>query len=99
VVLAPYQRFVGSSGVLLWAAGAGKPVITQDYGLIGRLVRDHELGLSADVTDPKTLAHAITDMTTRGPRAFINQSTARSFAAERTPHDFAVLVFASLKQE
>jgi glycosyltransferase involved in cell wall biosynthesis len=99
VVLAPYQRFVGSSGVLLWAAGAGKPVITQDYGLIGRLVRDHELGISADVTDPKVLAAAIGDMLARGPHVFINRVTARSFAAERTPDDFAALVFASLLQE
>jgi glycosyltransferase involved in cell wall biosynthesis len=98
-VLAPYQRFVGSSGVLLWAAGAGKPIITQDYGLIGRLVRDHQLGLAADVTDPKILADAIVKMTAREPRTFINQTTARNFAAERTPHDFAALVFASLLQE
>jgi glycosyltransferase involved in cell wall biosynthesis len=99
VVLAPYQRFVGSSGVLLWAAGAGKPVLTQDYGLIGRLVRDHELGISADVSDPNILAEAISAIAVRGPRAFINQITARSFAAERTPHDFAALVFSSLVQK
>lgn len=99
VVLAPYQRFVGSSGVLLWAAGAGKPILTQDYGLIGRLVRDHELGVSADVSDPKILADSISVMTASGPRSFINQTTARSFASERTPNDFAALVFASLLQE
>src|SRR3546814_14644487 len=41
VVLAPYQRFVGSSGVLLWAASRGRPLLAQDYGLVGRLTADH----------------------------------------------------------
>lgn len=36
VILAPYLRHVGSSGLLYWPAAAGKSVITQDFGLIGR---------------------------------------------------------------
>jgi len=58
-VLAPYQRFTGSSGVLLWAAGAKKPVITQNYGLLGYLTHEHQLGISTDTTDPKKLAGAL----------------------------------------
>lgn len=59
VVLAPYQRFVGSSGVLMWAASRGRPVIAQDYGLVGRLVHEHRLGLAVDTSDPAALAAAI----------------------------------------
>lgn len=59
VVLAPYQRFVGSSGVLLWAAAAGRPVITQDRGLLGELTRRHGLGTAVDTTDPAALAAAV----------------------------------------
>jgi len=58
-VLAPYQRFTGSSGVLLWAAGAKKPVITQNYGLLGYLTQEYHLGISTDTTDPKKLAGAL----------------------------------------
>ena len=47
VVPAPYQRFVGSSGVLMWAARAGRPVLAQEYGLVGRLTQDHHLGAVA----------------------------------------------------
>src|SRR4029079_16305946 len=36
VLLAPSQRFVGSSGLLVWAATFARPVITQDYGMLGR---------------------------------------------------------------
>jgi len=97
VVLAPYQRFVGSSGVLLWAARAGLPLLTQDFGLLGRLVRDHKLGLTADTTDPDSLAAGIERMVTEGPRSFVEPVAARSFVADRTPHDFASMVIRSLQ--
>lgn len=96
VVLAPYQRFVGSSGVLLWAARHGKPLLTQDYGLIGRLVSEFRLGLATDVTDPRRLADAITEMTSAGPETFIDRRSAEIFVAERTPEAFADQVFSSV---
>jgi glycosyltransferase involved in cell wall biosynthesis len=95
VVLAPYQRFVGSSGVLIWAARAGKPVLTQDYGLLGRLVRDHALGLAADVGEPGALAASIARMVVQGPARFIDAQSACRFVAERTPQRFAATVFSS----
>jgi glycosyltransferase involved in cell wall biosynthesis len=94
VVLAPYQRFVGSSGVLLWAANARRPVLAQEYGLVGRLTRDHGLGLAADSSDPVRLAAAITQMVERGPQSFIDQTAARAFVQSQTPNRFAELVFA-----
>lgn len=92
VVLAPYQRFVGSSGVLLWAANAGRPVLAQEYGLVGRLTRDHGLGLAADSSDPACLAAAITQMVERGPQSFIDRRAARAFVRSQTPRRFAELV-------
>lgn len=94
VVLAPYQRFVGSSGVLLWAANAGRPVLAQDYGLVGRLTRDHRLGLSVDSSDPDRLAAAITQMVERGPKTFIDRRAALAFAQSQTPGRFAAIVLA-----
>ena len=44
VVLLPYLRHFGSSGVLSIAAAAGKMVIASDEGLVARRVRDHRLG-------------------------------------------------------
>lgn len=88
VVLAPYQRFVGSSGVLLWAARAGKPVLTQDFGLLGRLVRDHRLGAVADVTDAGALAATVADIVRAGPQRYFDRQAAARFAADRTPQAF-----------
>jgi glycosyltransferase involved in cell wall biosynthesis len=92
VILAPYQRFVGSSGVMLWAASAGKPIITQDYGLLGKLCRDYELGLAIDACDPGLLAAAIESMANDDRRDF-NISGMKRLVAERTPHRFAATLF------
>lgn len=94
VILAPYQRFVGSSGVLLWAARAGRPVLAQSFGLVGRLTRDHRLGRVADSSNPANLAAEIERMVDGGPQSFIDQSSAADFAASRTPQRFASQVLA-----
>ena len=94
-VLAPYQRFVGSSGVMMWAAAAGKPLVTQDFGLLGRLVADHRLGLAVDCTDPDKLAGAIEMLVERGPAPHFDATRAAAFAAERTPRHFAAMILAA----
>ena len=99
VVLAPYQRFVGSSGVLLWAARLGKPILTQDFGLLGRLVKDYQLGLAADCGDPAMLAAAMARFVHSGARAFISEPAAHDFVCARTPQRFAEMVFESLLQD
>jgi glycosyltransferase involved in cell wall biosynthesis len=92
VVLAPYQRFVGSSGVLLWAARAGRPVLAQEFGLVGRLTRDHGLGVAVDSSDPRRIAHGIERMVEHGPATFIDRAAAARFVATQTPQRFASLV-------
>jgi colanic acid biosynthesis glycosyl transferase WcaI len=97
IVLAPYQRFVGSSGVLLWAAHAGKPLLTQEYGLLGRLVRDHGLGIAVDTGNPSDLAAAITDMIEQNPQTLLDTRAAAAFVSQRTPETFASHIYASLR--
>ena len=89
VVLAPYQRFVGSSGVLLWAAGAGKPVITQSYGLLGRQVAAFGLGLAVDTTRPDELAAALVATLRDGAAGIADPAGMTRFASNRTPAMFA----------
>lgn len=96
IVLAPYQRFVGSSGVLLWAAHAGKPLLTQDYGLLGRLVRDHGLGVTVDTGNPNDLAAAIAGMITQNPQTLVDAKSAAAFVSQRTPETFASHIYTSL---
>jgi glycosyltransferase involved in cell wall biosynthesis len=44
-VLLPYLNHFGTSGVLSRAVSAAKPIIVSDEQLLGRLAREHQLGL------------------------------------------------------
>jgi len=92
VVLAPYQRFVGSSGVLLWAALNGRPVLAQNFGLVGRLTREHRLGISVDACAPAEIAREMARMVSDGPTRFFDSEAAERFASAQTPQRFASLV-------
>lgn len=59
----PYPRHYGMSRVLLEAASVGTPVIVQDGGLMGYLVRRYELGIALECTDAPALARAIRSLT------------------------------------
>jgi glycosyltransferase involved in cell wall biosynthesis len=58
-VLLPYLNHFGSSGVLSLAMAAGKPVIVSDEQLLGRLTREHRLGLLFPSGDVKMLGEKI----------------------------------------
>ncbi|MBE9028905.1 glycosyltransferase [filamentous cyanobacterium LEGE 11480] len=59
-ILAPYQRHVGMSGIVLQAAAARKPVLASDYGLIGQIVSDNNLGYLVDSSSPSAIAQLMT---------------------------------------
>ncbi|TWB46038.1 glycosyltransferase [Nitrospirillum pindoramense] len=96
VVLAPYQRFVGSSGVLLWAAQAGKPVLTQDLGLLGCLARTHRLGLALDTTNSDTLSKGIEYLSESDTRSYFDQEAAANYIRHQSPQNFASEIISSL---
>lgn len=93
VVLAPYQNHIGSSNVLLWAAGAQKPVITQEYGLIGALARDYKLGLVVDPTQPPAIADAIQACVEGDVTDFGDTKSMKELAEFRTPEQYAKTIF------
>ncbi|MEM7533557.1 MAG: glycosyltransferase [Chloroflexota bacterium] len=85
VVLTLYQRHVGSSGVLLLAAAAGKPVLSSSYGLLGEWVRRHELGKVVDSQNPDEIAQALKQLigdVYDGAGKDIEQSINRAKAAQ-----------------
>jgi glycosyltransferase involved in cell wall biosynthesis len=92
VILAPYQSFVGSSGILMWAARMQRPVICQEYGLLGQLTRAHALGVTVDTTDPSAIAQAITTCVHCGPKTLGDPGRMAAFAAARQPEHFAATV-------
>lgn len=67
VVLAPYQDHIGSSGVMFWAAAAGKPLLGQRTGLMGYQLEHYGLGLTVDTMNPRALAQALSSVTVQVP--------------------------------
>ncbi len=87
-VLLPYDRHVGSSGFLVRAAGAGVPVVSQDFGLMGHLVRTHRLGRTVEATDSAALARALEGVVEAPMRGFDAEAALR-FAQSQTAEAFA----------
>jgi glycosyltransferase involved in cell wall biosynthesis len=89
VVLAPYHRHNSNSSVLFWAAAAGKPVITQDYGLLQKLTQDFGLGITVDTRDPTALAAAMTHAVEAGPSTICRSEGQQALCSGHTADDFA----------
>ena len=99
VVLATYRRHVGSSGALMWAAQHGKPVLAQDYGLVGALVREYRLGEVVDSTNPAAIAAAVSHFTDAGARRSLSANADWSrFLAGRSADEFAEQVMDAIRE-
>jgi glycosyltransferase involved in cell wall biosynthesis len=59
VVAITHERLIGSSGGLVRAAHAGRPLLTTDYGWAGWATRSFELGTTVHVADFDALSAAL----------------------------------------
>ena len=96
VVLAPYQRHVGMSGILMLAAALGKPVLASDYGLMGEIVRLRSLGITVDSTQASEIAKGISAFLAGEPREMFDSDSAAQFARENSAEAFAEVVWDAL---
>jgi glycosyltransferase involved in cell wall biosynthesis len=96
VVLAPYQRTEGSSGVIGHAAKHGCPVIGPQTGLIGSLIRDYDLGLTIDTTSPNALCRALRRCL-GGTEDVGSKVGMKRYVDERSPETFAETILSTLE--
>ncbi len=96
LVLLPYQRQPGMSGVLLRAAAAQVPVLGSDYGLLGELIRRRRLGIAVDGSDPARITDAIEASLSYPPDELFDREEARRFAAENSAEKYADTIFTHL---
>lgn len=94
VVLAPYQRTEGSSGVLGQAAKHGRPVIGPSTGLISALIQEFQLGTTVDATRPDAIRNALRECLDDHNIGSV-EGMAR-YVRERTPTAFAQTLLSSL---
>ncbi len=94
VVSVLYQRHVGMSAILVRAAAAKKPVLASNYGLVGELVQQHQLGAVIDSASPIAIKEGIVQFLEGNLRNTFSKELAKAFANKNTPKQFAeTLVF------
>jgi glycosyltransferase involved in cell wall biosynthesis len=96
VVLAPYQRHVGMSAILVRAAAAQKPVLSSNYGLMGEMTRRHQLGLAIDSTDSQAIADGISFLLQTPLAQVGDRSKMQAFAAQNSAQRFADVIFETI---
>jgi glycosyltransferase involved in cell wall biosynthesis len=95
LILVPYQRHFGSSAVLIRAGLAGRPVLSQEFGLMGANVRVHSLGQSVDTGRPTEIAAAVSGFL-RDPGLGFDPEVARKYARANTPELFCQAILRRL---
>jgi glycosyltransferase involved in cell wall biosynthesis len=93
VVLAPYQKHVGMSGVLVLAAAFGKPVLASDYGIVGEMTRRYSLGIAVNTLIPKEISNGIIRFLTEPVDHLYNHASMQQFAEQNRACKFANCIF------
>lgn len=93
VILAPYQRHIGMSAILVRAASAQKPVLSSNYGLMGELVRRYQLGIAVDTEIPTEIAKGLSQFIKRSPQGCGDINKMKDFARQNTAEKFAATIF------
>jgi len=96
VVLAPYQRHVGMSGILLLAAAAGKPVLSSNYGLMGELVRRYQLGIAIDSSSSEGIAKALSRSLNEAPETWGDRAQMKRFVEQNSVEQYTRTIFQHL---
>lgn len=93
VALAPYQKHVGMSGIVQFAAMTQTPVLSSDYGLMGELVRRYRLGLTVDTTVASYLSQGIVQLLQNHPNRYCDRAKMQQFARENSIERFTETIF------
>lgn len=96
VILAPYQRHIGMSAILVRAAAAQTPVLASDFGLMGEITRRYQLGLAVDSTVPSEIAQGFQRFLLESPASLCDREKMKQFADHNKAEQFAQIIFEHL---
>ena len=85
VALTTYQRHMGMSSAIIRAALAGIPVLSQDFGLMGELVKREKLGITVDTEDPISFSDGLAAVIGQPSQELFDASRASAFASTHSP--------------
>lgn len=89
VVLIPYKNSEASSGILGHAAASNIPVIGPNTGLLGELIREYNLGLTINKSNPICISEAIREYLNR---PFVIERKSNHFTESHKPMHFSKIV-------
>ncbi len=89
VVLAPYQRHIGMSNILVLAAAFQKAVLVSNYGLMGELTHRYRLGLATDSAQPQQIAETLIRFLQAMPHEFCDFDLMQQFAEQNDAEQFS----------
>lgn len=69
LILVLYQRHIGMSAVMVRAAAARKAILASDFGLLGKLVKEYNLGVTVDSASPTAVAAQLRSFIEEGVKA------------------------------
>lgn len=89
VALTTYQRHMGMSSALIRAALAKIPVLSSDFGLMGELVREQNLGITVNTEDPVDFSRGLTAVVNKPADELFDVDRALEFSASHSPDALA----------
>lgn len=95
IVLAPYQKHAGMSGILLQGAAAGKAILSTNYGLMGEMVRRYQLGLTVDSTSPEAITQGLSRCLL-SPDTLFDRSKMKDFVAQNSKENYTSIIFENI---
>ncbi|MCU0471312.1 MAG: glycosyltransferase [Arcicella sp.] len=91
-VLALYDKHIGMSAITVRAAAAQKPLLTYDFGLMGKMVSEHELGLIVKQDLPDTIEKLLTENVEVG-----NKQKMKQYADLNRAENYAKVILEALE--
>lgn len=95
-MIATRRNHEGVSHNLIWAAAAGRPIISQNASWMGQITTQERLGLVCDPLDPVAIAAAMTKMVDPRWREAFQIAAPRAFAAGYTADGYYETVVTAL---
>lgn len=99
VILAPYQRHIGMSAILVRAAAAQKPVLSADFGLMGEVTRRYGLGVAVDSTAPDEISKGFSRFLLESPQSLCDRAKMKQFAEKNNAEQYTKTIFQHLQRQ
>lgn len=94
LILAPYSKIQGSSGLVGWAALTRKPILAPNKGLIAELVSKYKLGFTVETKDVHSISEGLKNFLEEG--YLVAEEPRLEFLKENSPELFVEKILSNV---